>query len=97
MLSKLRFLTEIIIFNCLGFLIAGYIFFVLTFYIAPLATGIQMDSDKYFVQASARLQDRTTHIAVERPGIDENTTTLTESIIGEIDKAADNLIKWINQ
>ena len=97
MLRKLCSLVETVVFACLGFLIAGFIFFVLTFYIAPAVTGIPLDSEKYFSQAAVRPQENQTRVTIERPAVDENTIPLTDSIIGEIDNAADNLIKWINQ
>lgn len=97
MLGKIWSLIETIVFGCLGFLIAGFIFFVLTFYIAPAVTGIPLDPSKYTVQTTAHAEEIPRRVVVEQPIVDENTVPLTESIIGEIDKAADNLIKWINQ
>lgn len=83
-----------IIFWCLGFLIAVFILFVSTFYVVPVTTGLPLDTHKYISQTVERIEGQGNYT---HAGDTEDKTTLSENIISEIDKAADNLIKWINQ
>ena len=95
-LKGLFHLFEKVIFWCLGFLIAGCIFFVAVFYVAPVTTGIPLDFDKYIVQTQQRIHEKAPYTVITTVP-ETNETPLIESIIQEIDKSADNLIKWINQ
>lgn len=101
--NLLKPLIETIIAWCLGFLLASALFAALIFYVIPFFFGIPLDKDKYITQTSMRIAENKKRIIVAieeeipEPIVIEETRPLSDTIIESIDKAADNLIRWINE
>ncbi|MDR3348297.1 MAG: hypothetical protein LBO03_01610 [Acidaminococcales bacterium] len=97
LLILLKSLVETILAWCVGFLLTGCFFAALIFYVVPFFFGIPLDSDKYIAQTSLRIAENKKHDTTPEPVIIEDARPLSETIADSIDKAADNLIKWINE
>ncbi|MDR2007243.1 MAG: hypothetical protein LBP78_08410 [Acidaminococcales bacterium] len=97
-LILLKSLVETILAWCVGFLLTGCLFATLIFYIIPFFSGIPLNADKYISKTFARIDESKKYTEEPpEPVIIEESRPLSETIIESIDKAADNLIHWINE
>ena len=101
--EKIGNLMETTVFWSLGFLVAGVIFFVSTFYVVPASTGIQLDRDKYISRVTQQLEIN----RMRQYGITDGTTAgpaassdkmaeLLDRVLTAIDKGTEDIIRWIN-
>ncbi len=100
MIRKTIFLFENIIYWYIGLVLATLIFVLSTFYVAPFATGLKIDTDKYVTTTYQKIQQKNQrHFNVEQQGeqLTEEKTSLWSEIYKAFDKGTDNIIKWINK
>ncbi len=78
---------------CLGFLLAVIIFAITIFYIAPVATGLPVDTSKYVKHASQQINENTQK-AHERE-VQNPPKPLVESVNDVLNKTVDYLLTFM--